>query len=76
MILSDFYQEKMEKIDLFKKEESELKSELMNVIDNINQSKHGKLFIASQGIRIKWKMNRKFLSPSYTNKWNDIPKVK
>ena len=76
VILSDFYQEKMEQIDLFKKEESELKSELMNVIDNINQSKHGKLFIASQGIRIKWKMNRKFLSPSYTNKWNDIPKVK
>ena len=50
--------------------------ELMLCYDKINQ-KYGAGFIriASQGTTQKWQMRRAFLSPSYTSKWRDIPKI-
>ena len=49
---------------------------LMKALDNINH-RYGvdTLKIASEGRAEKWQMRRAFLSPSYTSKWQDIPKI-
>jgi len=48
---------------------------LMQTLDQINQSKLGKVFFAGQGIQQPWYMHRDFLSPRYTTKWQDLPQV-
>jgi DNA polymerase V len=49
---------------------------LMSCYDKINQRYGaGSVQIASQGTTQKWQMRRDFLSPSYTSKWHDIPKI-
>ena len=49
---------------------------LMSCYDKINQRYGaGSVQIASQGTDKKWQMRREFLSPSYTSKWHDIPKI-
>ena len=49
----------------------------MKMIDLINK-RYGRdtLVFGAEGIQGKWTMNQTFLSPSYTTKWTDIPKVK
>jgi len=50
--------------------------ELMSCYDKINQRYGiGAVQLASQGTTQKWQMRREFLSPSYTSKWRDIPKI-
>jgi len=49
---------------------------LMSVLDKINQSGKGRVFFAGQGIQKEWAMKREYLSPAYTTRWTDIPKVK
>ena len=52
---------------------------LMLCYDKINKKYGaGVIHIASQGFtprNQKWQMRREFLSPSYTSKWCDIPKI-
>lgn len=48
---------------------------LMAVIDQINQSSHTKIFFAAKGLEQQWAMKRQLLSPAYTTKWSQIPKV-
>ncbi|MDN3698012.1 Y-family DNA polymerase [Vibrio cortegadensis] len=50
---------------------------LMAVFDNVNQ-KYGSdtLFLGAQGIDQKWGMRREMLTPQYTTKWRDLPKVR
>lgn len=50
--------------------------QLMAIYDKIN-NKYGRdtLKIAAEGYTQKWQMRRYFLSPSYTTKWKDIPKI-
>jgi DNA polymerase V len=50
---------------------------LMDAVDYINK-RYGRdtLFVASSGIIKKWHMKRMKLSPSYTTKWDEIPKVR
>lgn len=52
-------------------------SELMKVLDGINR-KYGTdtMFLAAQGIDPKWEMRRELLSPQFTTKWKDIPKIR
>ncbi len=50
--------------------------ELMAVIDRINQSGKGHVFLAGQGFKRSWTMKREHLSPAYTTCWDDIPKVR
>ena len=49
---------------------------LMQCLDNIN-NRYGRdtLRFACQGIDKKWAMKRQFLSPHYTTKWKDLPKI-
>ena len=50
--------------------------ELMNCMDNIN-AKYGRgtVHLAAKGIEQKFAMRRAFLSPQYTTRWRDIPKI-
>ena len=50
---------------------------LMNIYDSLNaRYGNGSVFLAAQGIDPKWGMRRERLSPQYTTKWSDIPKIK
>lgn len=52
------------------------KPELMQCYDGINNIYgNDTLQLAAQGRVEKWRMRRDFLSPSYTSKWQDIPKI-
>ncbi len=66
--------EKYQQQDLFS--ESNDNPHLMHVFDQIN-SRYGNgiLRISSEDKADIWQMKRNFLSPSYTSKWRDIPKI-
>ncbi|KHT63688.1 XRE family transcriptional regulator [Photobacterium gaetbulicola] len=61
--------------DLF--DESTTNPALMKAFDSLNQ-RYGRdcLFLAAQGINPRWAMRREFLTPQYTTRWRDIPRVK
>ncbi|HGF7231359.1 Y-family DNA polymerase [Vibrio cholerae] len=50
---------------------------LMNVYDTLN-NKFGSetVFLAAQGISQKWSMRRQMLTPQYTTRWVDLPKIR
>lgn len=48
-------------------------TELMKVLDGINQSGLGHLWFAGRGHAPEWQMKRDMLSPAYTTRWKDIP---
>ncbi|GAC08529.1 hypothetical protein GCHA_0566 [Paraglaciecola chathamensis S18K6] len=51
-------------------------NKLMSCMDRIN-AKYGRstVHIAAKGFEQKFAMRRSFLSPQYTTKWSDIPKI-
>lgn len=50
---------------------------LMAVFDSLN-SKYGTdtVFIGAQGIEQRWSMRREMLTPQYTTRWRDLPRVR
>lgn len=50
---------------------------LMDVYDRLN-NKFGSetVFLAAQGISQKWSMRRQMLTPQYTTRWVDLPKIR
>lgn len=61
--------------DLFN--HSQDKPELMQCLDTINQRfGNDALKLASEKQSAFWHMRRAFLSPKYTTRWSDIPKIK
>ncbi|WP_159820303.1 Y-family DNA polymerase [Colwellia sp. 20A7] len=49
---------------------------IMNCFDKINQRYgQGAVTLASEGRAEKWQMRRSLLSPQYTSRWRDIPKI-
>ena len=77
VMLSDFYQPGVFQTSLFDVHEPKPKSKaLMNVLDTLNRQKTGTLYFASQKSKIDWHMKRERLSPAYTTRWADIPKVR
>ena len=60
--------------DLFMPDNS--KPELMKCLDTINNRYgQGTLKLGSEGKSENFKMRREFLSPQFTSKWKDIPKI-
>lgn len=61
-------------VDFPEQENSEI---IMDLLDKVN-SKIGKnkLFLASNGVKNKWKKKPINLSPKYTTRWQDIPNIK
>ena len=84
-MLADFYKEGIEQLQLFTDAASSCvheakpayrtNSALMTVLDEINHSGKAKVFFAAKGLQQDWAMKRQLLSPAYTTKWRDIPKV-
>lgn len=51
--------------------------ELMKAFDGLNQRYGtGTVFLAAEGIAPKWGMWREYLSPQYTARWGDVPRVR
>jgi len=53
------------------------RKKLMDAVDKINHL-HGQdtIYYASSGVDKEWQMRRARLSPHYTTRWSDLPKVK
>lgn len=64
-----------EQDDLFAEHQTEASLKLMSVIDQINKRYGHVISLAAQGKEKEWNMRRDKLSPSYTTKWEDIPKL-
>ena len=76
VMLADFYEHGAFQQDLFRANNTKINSKaLMNVVDKINHSGLGNVFFASQGVSPKWAMKREHLSPAYTTRWDELPKV-
>ena len=76
VMFADFYEHGAFQQDLFRLDSTKRNSKaLMNVVDRINHSGLGNVFFASQGVSPQWSMKREFLSPAYTTKWDELPKV-
>lgn len=75
VMLFDFQPAGMMQGDLFTNPVPNVRQEaLMKVIDAINASGKGRIFLASQGSQEgSWGMKRDFLSPAYTTRWSDLP---
>jgi len=49
---------------------------LMQTLDKLNgRYGNGTVFLATQGTSQEWQMKREFLSPMYTTKFKDLPKI-
>ncbi|WP_417526381.1 translesion error-prone DNA polymerase V subunit UmuC [Marinomonas shanghaiensis] len=76
VMLADFYEHGAFQQDLFRADNTKINSKaLMNVVDKINRSGLGNVFFASQGVLPQWAMKRERLSPAYTTRWDELPKV-
>lgn len=76
VMLSDFYEPGVYQPGLFDEATTRANAKaLMSVVDQINGSGKGKIFLASQGTQKSWTMKRERLSPAYTTRWADIPAV-
>lgn len=66
---------KQTQLDLFNTDKGNPK--LMKVLDAVN-GRYGRetVFVAGQGISPKWAMRREFLTPKYTTRWSDLPRLK
>src|SRR5690554_120177 len=74
--LCDFYDRGVVQSNLFTQQMIRPNStQLMQVIDRINEQQKGKVYFASEGSGKAWAMNRNHLSPSYTTSWRQLPKV-
>lgn len=77
VMLTDFYPETVEQHSLFDSTMDKAESQaLMDVMDQINHSGIGKVTLATQANRANWAMKRENLSPCYTTRWSDLPRVK
>jgi len=77
VMLSDFYDPGRFQPGLFDDVSTRSNSQqLMSVLDTINQSGAGKVFFAGQGTKKDWSMKREHLSPAYTTRWDQLPRVK
>jgi DNA polymerase V len=72
--LVDLHREEVFQFDLFNQSTDNPK--LMSCIDTIN-ARFGRstVQLAAKGFEQKFAIRREFLSPQYTTKWSDIPKI-
>lgn len=77
VMLSDFYSHNTYQPGLFDEVTKRPNSEkLMTILDEINKSGLGRVFLARQGMSNTWRIKRDHLSPAYTTRWSDIPQVR
>lgn len=68
---------KYEQFDFFSQPQPDKTFELMSVMDNINR-RYGKYSVqlGATGMQARWNMSRNYLSPRYTTRWQDLPKIR
>ncbi|KNC09605.1 DNA polymerase V subunit UmuC [Klebsiella sp. RIT-PI-d] len=78
VMLSDFFSQGVAQLNLFDSNTPRVDSEaLMGVMDKLNQKQgRGTLFFAGQGMEQQWQMKREMLSPRYTTRFSDLPRVR
>ncbi|MDO5666455.1 MAG: translesion error-prone DNA polymerase V subunit UmuC [Alcaligenaceae bacterium] len=79
VMLSDFYTMQQYQTQLFDDEMHNMRGRyLMQTIDQLNLQQPGSIRFASQGLSqdAQWMMQRRYLSPAYTTRWLDIPRVR
>ena len=77
VMLTDLYPDSIAQHTLFDwLDTSEESAALMGVIDKINTSGLGKVTLARQAESASWAMKSEHLSPCYTTRWSDLPRVK
>ncbi|SQJ09052.1 DNA polymerase V subunit UmuC [Serratia rubidaea] len=79
VMLSDFRSSTVSQLTLFDDFKPHRNSDkLMTLLDGLNNSGKTKVWFAGQGIHdddLGWKMRREKLSPAFTTRYSDIPKV-
>lgn len=73
-MLTDFTPTGVSQLNLFDDTQPRSNSsQLMRIVDGINQSGLGKVWFAGRGIAPEWQMKRELLSPAYTTRWAELP---
>lgn len=74
--LLDIRDNQVEQLDLFTPGQSPTVNRLMIVVDRINK-RYGRdtAVFAAEGTGGKWTMKRGMLSPAYTTRWTDLPRI-
>ncbi|MDP5292461.1 translesion error-prone DNA polymerase V subunit UmuC [Oceanimonas sp. CHS3-5] len=76
VMLTDFWPPGSFQPELFEVHEPKPHSRpLMRVMDRINRTGKGRVFLAAEGIQQGWQMKRALLSPAYTTRISDLPRV-
>jgi DNA polymerase V len=65
-----------QQLSLINDQQSFKSQQLMEAVDAINQKMPKSVFLASNGTKQVWCMQRNKLSPAYTTRWQDLPRVK
>lgn len=77
VMLADFYSSGVAQPDLFDGGAPRPNSAaLMAIVDKINRSGQGRIWFAGQGSEKPWGMKREMLSPGYTTRFAELPRVK
>ncbi|SIQ23306.1 translesion error-prone DNA polymerase V subunit UmuC [Marinobacterium stanieri] len=77
VMLTDFYEPGVYQPGLFDDAHTRPNAKaLMSVLDKINHSGKGQVFLAGQGVQKEWRMKRLHVSPAYTTNWRSLPVVK
>ena len=77
VMLSDFYERSITQQGLFDVQPiDERSTQLMATLDKINRQKKGQVTFARDSSSQGWQMKRENLSPCYTTRWSDLPKVR
>lgn len=77
IMLTDFYEPGVYQPGLFDDAHTRPNAKaLMSVLDKINHSGKGQVFLAGQGVQKEWRMKRLHVSPAYTTNWRSLPVVR
>lgn len=77
VMLTDFYEPGVYQPGLFDDAHTRPNAKaLMSVLDKINHSGKGQVFLAGQGVHKEWRMKRLHVSPAYTTNWRSLPVVR
>ncbi|NLC22460.1 MAG: DUF4113 domain-containing protein, partial [Halomonadaceae bacterium] len=76
VMLSQFVPARHRTNDLFAPGWRPGSEQLMSVMDRINQRMgRGTVRLAQEEAATGWEMRRRFLSPAYTTRWEDLPEA-
>lgn len=73
VMFSELTELSIQQADLFCDQTTNHSKQLMALLDRVNTSKYGKIWLASQGQESPWTMKREHLSPAYTTRWDSLP---